>query len=91
MTPIESLDERLARLARQTREIRGQRGFSERAMRAVRAEAALGLGPGLARGARRFLPLALVLAAAAVFFAIERDQAATRALAISYGTMELEW
>ena len=91
MSPNEDLEERLARLARHTASLRPSRGFSERVMLAVQAEAALGFGFSLSRGARRFVPLALAFALGSVSWAVVSEREATQSMATSFGTLELEW
>ena len=91
MKPPEDIDERLARLADETATLCPTPGFSARTMLAVQAEAALSLRANLSRGARRFVPVAMVFALSAVWWAVVSERQATQALATSFGAMELEW
>ena len=91
MKPTEDIDQRLARLSDQTASLRPTPEFSQRTMLAIQAEAALTFPSSLSRGARRFVPVALVLALSAVFWAVASERQATQALATSFGAVELDW
>jgi hypothetical protein len=87
----EDFEQRLARLATSTAAIRATQGFSRRVLLSIQLEAASGFRGSLSRGVRRFVPVALVFALAAVFWAIDSESAARQAMATSYGVLELEW
>lgn len=87
----EDVELRLKRLAQDTRAVRSTRGFSHRVLLAIQLEAALAFRVGLAGGARRFVPVALMFALAAVVWAVDSESSVRQAMATSYGALELEW
>jgi len=83
------LDERLARLGSGTSDIRARPGFSSRVMARV-AQEQLGGIFALGAPARRFLPLGMLAAAAALVWAVSINSQVDEAIATSDDT-ELAW
>jgi hypothetical protein len=89
MSHEEDIDEKLARLAKATRGVAPRADFSARVMQRIGGEQ-LGTLYALRAPARRFLPLGVLAAAAAMFWAVSVDSQVNDALASS-DDMELVW
>jgi hypothetical protein len=89
MSHQEDIDEKLARLAGATEGVRPRADFSLRVMQRIGQEQ-LGTLHALRTPARRFLPLGMLAAAAAMFWAVSVDSQVNEALASS-DDMELVW
>ncbi|RYZ10271.1 MAG: hypothetical protein EOO73_01460 [Myxococcales bacterium] len=89
MSHQENIDEKLARLAGATARVQPRADFSSRVMQRIGQEQ-LGTLYALRTPARRFLPLGMLAAAAAMFWAVSVDSQVTEALASS-DDMELVW
>lgn len=90
MSDVEDIDERLARLAAKTHEIYPSAGFTARVMGAVAPKSPAWFST-LGTAAQRFLPVAIVVAATALFWAYQTDVTVDAELAASYGAMEVDW
>jgi hypothetical protein len=90
VTPPENLDSRLERIAKSTENIFPSAGFSARVMSAIgpRSLGVLDIATG---SSRRFLSIAALAAAAAVFWAARSETSMDDALATTYGSMDVEW
>jgi len=86
----EELDAKLSRLATQTAGLGATAGFTARVMAAIEREQPLGLIEALVTSSRRFLPIAALAAAAAVVWAVESQTTVDDALAVTYGSVELD-
>lgn len=84
------IDERLARLADATRDIAPRADFTARVMSAVQAERGPLFVRVMAQAGRRFLPVAALAAAVALFWAARADDSLDEVLA-TYETTELPW
>lgn len=91
MNEHEDMNARFERLARGTAAIRASRGLSSRVLARVENSGASGPWGWLVPSARRWLPVALACAVAAIAWALVSDRAASRALASSYAEMELDF
>lgn len=89
MSHEEDIDEKLARLANATRAVGPSADFSARVMQRIGGEQ-LGILYALRVPARRLLPLGVLAAAAAMFWAVSVDSQVNDALASS-DDMELVW
>jgi hypothetical protein len=90
--PDEDFDARLARLARATEGVRPRPDFGARVMQAIEREPELGWLQDLLRSARRAIPVAAVVAAVAVFWAIRSESSFDEAMTASLDdAVELEW
>jgi hypothetical protein len=81
----------LERLRLATEALRASHGFAGRVLAFVEAESSFGWMVVLASAARRVVPLAVIAAAVAVFFARQSQERANEAIAVSYGDEEVEW
>jgi len=86
----EDVDMRLARLARATLVLGPSGGFTARVMAAVEREHPLGLIDALWTSSRRLLPIAALAAAVAVVWAVESQTTVDDALAVTYGSVDLD-
>ncbi|HVW26825.1 MAG TPA: hypothetical protein VHC69_15760 [Polyangiaceae bacterium] len=84
------LDSTLSRLARQTATLGPRAGFAAKVMAAIEREQPLGIIEALWTSSRRFLPIAAIAAAAAVVWAIESQTTVDDALAVTYGSVDLD-
>jgi hypothetical protein len=89
MSHEEDMDEKLARLAGATAGVRPRGDFSSRVMQRI-GEEQLGTLYALRTPARRFLPVGVLAAAMAMFWAVSVDNQVSEALASS-DDMELVW
>jgi hypothetical protein len=89
MSHEEDIDARLARLAGATASVRPRADFSQRVMQRIGSEQ-LGTLYALHAPARRFLPLGMLAAALALFWAVSVDGQVNEALASSDDT-EIVW
>lgn len=89
MSHEEDIDEKLARLAGATARVGPRADFSSRVMQRI-GEEQLGTLYALRTPARRFLPLGMLAAAMALFWAVSVDNQVSEALASS-DDMELVW
>jgi hypothetical protein len=89
MSHQEDIDEKLARLARATAGVKPRADFSNRVMQRIGGEQ-LGTLYALRAPARRFLPVGMLAAALAMFWAVSVDSQVSEALASS-DDMELVW
>ncbi len=85
-----NIDEKLARLAGATAGVVPRADFSSRVMQRIGQEQSLGTLYELRVPARRFLPLGMLAAAMAMFWAVSVDGQVDEALA-STDDMELVW
>lgn len=90
MSHEEDIDEKLARLAGATAGVRPRADFSSRVMQRIGQEQPLGTLYALRTPARHFLPLGVLAAAMALFWAVSVDNQVSDALASS-DDMELVW
>ncbi len=88
--PEEDLDARLERLAHATEAIRPSRGFTSRVMGAVGSPSPSGWLEGLRASSFRLLPMAALAAALAVVWAARSQASVDDALAVSYGSVDLD-
>jgi hypothetical protein len=89
MSHDEDIDAKLARLAGATAGVRPRADFSSRVMQRIGHEQ-LGTLFALRAPARRFLPLGMLAAALAMFWAVSVDSQVNEALAAS-DDVELAW
>jgi hypothetical protein len=85
----EDVDMRLARLARETDALGPSAGFNARVMAAIEREEPAGFD-ALWASSRRLLPIAALAAAVAVVWAVENRGTVDDALAVSYGSVDLD-
>ena len=86
----DDLDVELARLGTATLALRPTAGFGERVMAAIQREAPVGMLDAIWASSRRMLPIAALAAAAAVVWAVQSQTTIDDALAVSYGSVELD-
>lgn len=89
MSHDQRIDDELARLGRATAQVRPRADFSARVMERIGHEQ-LGTLYVLGTTARRFFPLGVLAAAAAMFWAVSVDSQVSEALA-STDDLELMW
>jgi hypothetical protein len=89
MSHEEDIERRLARLASATADVKPRADFSGRVMQRIGQEQ-LGTLYALRTPARRFLPLGVLAAAVAMFWAVSVDNEVNEALASS-DELELIW
>ncbi|HEX3596876.1 MAG TPA: hypothetical protein VHU80_17325 [Polyangiaceae bacterium] len=86
----EDAEARLSRLAGATAALGPRGGFTARVMAAIEAEQPLGLIDALWASSRRLLPIAALAAAVAVVWAVENQTTVDDALAVTYGSVDLD-
>jgi hypothetical protein len=90
VSDVSEVDERLLRLAVKTEGIEPSAGFAARVMNSIVPESVAWFS-SLGTAARVFLPVAVVVAAMALFWAYQTDVAVEAELAASYGSVEVDW
>jgi hypothetical protein len=86
----EDVEARLARLSRETEALGPSPGFNARVMAAIDREEPAGFVDALWASSRRLLPIAALAAAVAVVWAVQSHGTADDALAITYGSVDLD-
>jgi hypothetical protein len=86
----EDMDARLARLGMATDGLRPGAGFTGRVMAAIGREEPPGLLETLWGSSKRFLPIAALAAACAVVWAAQAQTTVDDALAVTYGSVDLD-
>ena len=86
----EDVEARLARLSRETEALGPSPGFNARVMAAIDREEPAGFIDALWASSRRLLPIAALAAAVAVVWAVQSSGTVDDALAITYGSVDLD-
>lgn len=90
MTPRQ-IDARLTELGRRTAALGPRPGFQRRVLAAIGAEQESSLWLEIGRGARLFMPVALVLTLVAFGWALQSEDVSAAELAVAEQGLELPW
>ena len=86
----EDVEARLARLAGETEALGPSAGFNAKVMAAIDREEPAGFIDALWASSRRLVPIAALAAAVAVVWAVQNRGTVDDALAVSYGSVDLD-
>ena len=86
----EDVEARLARLSRETEALGPSPGFNASVMAAIDREEPASFADALWASSRRLLPIAALAAAVAVVWAVQSSGTVDDALAITYGSVDLD-
>jgi len=87
----ESVQRRLDELSARTRALAPNPGFRARVMSALAVDASAAFRAEIVRSARRFVPVAVLIAVVSLGWAAQIDGVSSAAIAVVEDTQELEW